>query len=75
MKKTYLIILSVVMIISLAALMVSCKSTPPIDTSETAASPEETQVSEGLGEVDDLEQLEKELNEIDDAGIDELQIE
>ncbi len=75
MRNIYLNVASVIMILALALLVVSCKSTPPIDASETAASSEETQVSEGLGEVDDLEQLDKELNEIDDSGLDDLEIE
>ncbi len=77
MNKKYVTIISIIMILTLALLVVSCKSTSKVDTdtSGTAASSEETQVSEGLGEVDDLEQLDKELNEIDDAGIDDLQIE
>lgn len=75
MKKMYQIMISVIVILALVLLVVSCKSTPKVDASETAASSEEAQVSEGLGEVDDLEQLEKELNEVDDAGLDELEIE
>jgi hypothetical protein len=77
MNKKYITIISIMMILALALLVVSCKSAPNVDTdtSGTAASSEEAQVSESLGEVDDLEQLDKELNEIDDAGIDDLQIE
>ncbi|MEK6846446.1 MAG: hypothetical protein AABY26_06820 [Nanoarchaeota archaeon] len=77
MNQKYMIIISVIMILALALLTVSCKSTPKVDVSpsETAASSEEVQVSEGLDEVDELDQLDKELNEIDDMGIDDLQIE
>ena len=77
----YLTIISVMIIMTLALLIVSCKSAPKVDTDTSGTAPavvessEEAQVSEGLGEVDDLEQLDKELNEIDDSGIDDLQIE
>ncbi|MBI4981474.1 hypothetical protein HZC30_08045 [Candidatus Woesearchaeota archaeon] len=75
MKTIYLKMVAVMMVLALALLVVSCKSASDTDTAKTAASSEEVQVSEGLGEVDDLEQLDKELSEIDDAGIDDLQIE